>query len=114
MRAILLAVAVLGLGGCASKPFVNSHSARKIVLTSSSPPDRVWGVQLIRVEPDGTAVIAASRSGETLAAKPGQPFLGKRLQHGARVFGDEGLTLLRSDYAAQRAVFLVRWAGPFP
>ena len=112
---VLLAVTVIGLGGCAPKQFGSVHYAREIVLTSTSPADRDAGIQLLRVEPDGAAVITATRSGETLAAKPGQRFLGERGPgpYDVRVFGEEGLTLLRSDYATQQAAFLIRWAEPY-
>jgi hypothetical protein len=64
------------------------------------------------VEDDGTTVIQVPSTGETLAAVPGDFFLGEqRPPYDVRVFGEHGLQLVRSDPANQTAVVLRRWAG---
>jgi hypothetical protein len=89
-----------------------THYQRSTTLTRDRPRDEKLGVKLVRVEPDGTAVIDVASTGERLKAKPGEPFLGRRGgRYNVRVFGEEGLVLEGSDATAQSAVFLSRRAS---
>ena len=93
-------------------PYSIKHYQRTITLTRDRPRDARLGVTLVRVEPNGTAVIDVASTGERLAAAPGEPFLGKRDgQYHVRTFGESGLVLEDSDPEAQSAVLVRRWAG---
>ena len=89
-----------------------THYQRTLTLTRERPRDTKLGVTLVRVEPDGTAVIDVASTGERLAAAPGRPFLGKRGgRYHVRTFGESGLELEDSNPKAQSAVLVSRWAG---
>ena len=81
--------------------------SEEIVLKPAAPLDRQSGVRLVRVKPDGTAVIRVTSTGETLAAAPGGYFLGAydRTYH-VRTFGEHGLQLATSDPSTKTAVLL--------
>ena len=88
---------------------------REVRLTPSEPADKRLGIRLVRVDPDGAAVIAVKRTQEVLKAMPGEPFLGRYENvHGysVRTFGEHGLILVSSDVAAHSAVLRQHWAEP--
>jgi hypothetical protein len=117
----LIAGLALLVVGCASSEhhvvdLGVGHRSREVALDRFGPPDSWLGVMLIRVDPDGTAVIHVKETGELLAAAPGQPFLGRYIEEMGlrrRTFGEEGLTLQSSDPSAQTAVLIARWAESF-
>lgn len=77
----------------------------------SQPRDETGGVELRRVRRDGTVVIHVERTGETLAAKPGEPFRGRRRgPYNVRTFGERGLVVRSSDPQRQTAVLERRGA----
>jgi hypothetical protein len=124
MRAILPLVLLVGCHSTASKSptttatahdpsreFVTiSHFAREVRLTRADPVDEELGIRLLRVEGDGTTVIHVAKTDETLAAKPGEPFLGRRGEYNVRIFGERGLTLVKSDPSRGTATLERRWA----
>ena len=84
--------------------------AREIVLRRDARDPKL-GVQLLRVEPDGAAVIHVDRTGETLSAKPGEYFLGDyHAPHNVRTFGEHGLHVATSDTVMQTAVLVRAWS----
>lgn len=118
MRVLLLIIVSAVLIGCTSSSrsgddFVIRHFMREIHLTRQEPTDKELGIMLLRVEPDGAAVISVKETKEVLRAMPGAPFLGRYEKvHGSsvRTFGESGLVLLSSDVAAQSALLERRWA----
>ena len=101
------------LAGCAhTSPDTNTHYYREVALTGGGPEDRRLAIKLLRVEPDGRAVIYASHTRERIVAAPGEPFLGRRGgRYNVRTFGEKGLILKSSDPATQTAVLGHYWAG---
>ena len=94
-----------------------AHYFRRILLTAEAPRDDIRGIQLLRIEEDGAAVIHVDETGETLSARPGEYYLGRYGgPYNKRTFGEQGLRLATSDPAAQTAVLIQVWAdyGPPP
>src|SRR5687767_11134518 len=79
VRTSLLAFALLLLVGCSSDGAYDGvrHLMREIHLSPKDPADKRLGIRLLRVEPDGAAVIAVAETNEVLRAMPGEPFLGR-------------------------------------
>jgi hypothetical protein len=111
-RSTYVAVIVIGCclwAGCEQHPSViHALSVRKICLTPNVPIDEQLDISLVGVGPDGTATIFVESTNETLSAKPGEPFLGRRGELSARTFGEQGLILRSSNVDAQSAT-LERW-----
>ena len=118
MRTIAGTLTVAMLLGCSSlrlpgdTRIVHSHHMREIYLTRAKPTDKKLGVTLVRVDPDGAAVITVRKTNETLRAMPEQPFLGERGgEYNVRVFGESGLILRSSNVESQAVVLVRRWAS---
>ena len=118
MRAITVMVTIVTLAGCGSLRLPGdaprlTHHGRVVHLTRAEPTsEKLNGVTLIRVDPDGAAIISVERTNERLRALPGEPFLGKRGgEYDVRVFGDSGLILRSSDVGSQAVVLVHRWAS---
>jgi hypothetical protein len=100
-----------------SVPSGFAHWARAITLTAEAPRHEARGIQLLRVEEDGAAVIHVDETGETLSARPGGFYLGRvGGPYHVRTFGEHGLRLASSDPVTQTAVLVQTWAtkGPVP
>jgi hypothetical protein len=88
-----------------------THFFREVRLSPEHPVDDELGIRLLRVKADGTAVIHVRKTDETLAAQPGEPFLGRRGEYNVRIFGERGLILAQSDPSRGTAMLERRWAG---
>ena len=86
-----------------------AHWAREVVLTRDSPRDADLGIKLLKVESDGTAVIAVDRPSERLSVRPGE-----YVHTSAGTFGAYGLQVTSTDAARQTAVLLRRGATYYP
>jgi hypothetical protein len=82
-------------------PTTFTHQSRVITLTPDAPRDDGLGIQLVRVEANGTAVIRVDPTEGTFAAKPGEYF---------HVFGTRGLYLSRAEPGTQTAILVRSWA----
>jgi hypothetical protein len=109
LRGLAPSVGVLLFVGCGPLHTI-THYSREIRLTPARPTDKKLGITLVRVDPDGAAVIRVKKTNETLKALPGDPFLAAYGEYGARLFGESGLILQSSDVAAQSAVLRRHWA----
>jgi hypothetical protein len=106
------AACLLPLLGCASEPHYLVHYVREITLTQAAPRYSKLGIRLLGVGPDGTTTIHVDETEETLAAKPGEYFLGAySAPYNVRTFGEHGLYLRSADPSLQTAVLLRHSAG---